>query len=82
MLPDRVVSVREASSADVRRSARVGAVAEQPSEALLIAMAGLFVHQQRLIRDRDRDACFAAFTNNIWAGFAFFLGTVVEFLIL
>ena len=48
----------------------------------LIAMAGLFVHQQRLIRDRDRDACFAAFTNNIWAGFAFFLGTVVEFLIL
>ena len=48
----------------------------------LIAMAGLFVHQQRLIRNRDRDACFAAFANNIWAGFAFFTGAVVEFLIL
>ena len=48
----------------------------------LIAMAGLFVHQQRLIRGRDRDACFAAFANNIWAGFAFFTGAVVEFLIL
>ncbi|MYJ75862.1 MAG: 4-hydroxybenzoate octaprenyltransferase [Gammaproteobacteria bacterium] len=40
---------------------------------------GLFVFQQRLIRNRDRDACFKAFGNNVWVGFALFAGAVVEF---
>ena len=40
--------------------------------------AGLFVYQQRLIRDRNPGRCFAAFRNNTWVGFALFAGTVVE----
>ena len=48
----------------------------------LLAMALLFAYQQYIIRHRDRDACFAAFANNIWAGFFFFAGSVVEFIIL
>ena len=40
--------------------------------------AGLFVHQQRMIRDRSPAHCFAAFRNNVWVGFALFAGTVVE----
>ena len=40
---------------------------------------GLFVVQQRLIRNRDRDACFKAFGNNVWVGFALFAGAVAEF---
>jgi 4-hydroxybenzoate polyprenyltransferase len=47
----------------------------------LTGMAALFAYQQYLVRDRHRDACFAAFVNNIWAGFSFFLGTVVDVLI-
>ena len=42
------------------------------------AAAGLFVYQQRLIRDRKPAHCFAAFRNNVWVGFAVFVGTVVE----
>ena len=38
----------------------------------------LFGYQQRLIRDRDRDGCFKAFRNNVWVGFAWFFGIVVE----
>ena len=40
---------------------------------------GLFVYQQHLIRNRDRDACFRAFGNNVWVGFALFAGVVAEF---
>ena len=40
---------------------------------------GLFVFQQRLIRNRDREACFKAFGNNVWVGFALFAGAVAEF---
>lgn len=40
---------------------------------------GLFVFQQRLIKNRDRDACFKAFGNNVWVGFALFAGAVAEF---
>jgi 4-hydroxybenzoate polyprenyltransferase len=40
--------------------------------------AALFVHQQRLIRDRKPSLCFAAFRNNVWVGFALFAGTVAE----
>jgi 4-hydroxybenzoate polyprenyltransferase len=40
--------------------------------------ACLFGYQQRLIRDRLADHCFAAFRNNVWVGFALFVGVVVE----
>ncbi|MDT8893285.1 4-hydroxybenzoate octaprenyltransferase [Halomonas sp. I1] len=40
----------------------------------LAAMAATFVHQQRLIRDRDRDRCFQAFLNNHWSGLLVFAG--------
>jgi len=40
--------------------------------------AVLFIHQQRLIRDRNPRHCFAAFGNNVWVGFALFAGTVTE----
>lgn len=45
----------------------------------LVAMAALFVYQQHLIRHRDRKDCFRAFLNNNWAGFAVFLGLVLDF---
>ncbi len=44
----------------------------------LCAMALLFVYQQYLIRHRDLDRCFKAFKNNVWVGFAFFSGVVVD----
>ena len=44
----------------------------------LVAVAGLFVYQQYLIRDRNREACFQAFANNVWVGFALFIGVVAE----
>ncbi|MDE0661000.1 MAG: 4-hydroxybenzoate octaprenyltransferase [Gammaproteobacteria bacterium] len=43
-----------------------------------VALA-LFVFQQRLIKSRHRDACFKAFGNNVWVGFALFAGAVAEF---
>lgn len=43
----------------------------------LVVMATLFVHQQRMIANRDRDNCFKAFLNNQWAGLALFAGVVL-----
>jgi 4-hydroxybenzoate polyprenyltransferase len=48
----------------------------------IIAAAGFFLYQHYLIRNRQRDGCFAAFTNNVWVGFALFAGSVVELSIL
>lgn len=45
----------------------------------IAAAAVLFGYQQYLIRGRDRDACFAAFTNNVWVGFALFVGVLIEY---
>ncbi len=45
----------------------------------IAAVAALFAYQQYLIRNRDRDACFRAFGNNTWVGFALFAGAVAEF---
>ena len=39
----------------------------------------LFVHQQRLIRHRERDACFRAFLNNNWVGALVFGGIVADY---
>ncbi len=47
----------------------------------LIAMACLFVYQQHLARYREREACFKAFLNNNWAGFAVFLGLFTDTLL-
>jgi 4-hydroxybenzoate polyprenyltransferase len=47
-------------------------------QAGIAAAAGLFAYQQYLIRERDPEACFRAFRNNVWVGFALFCGAVVE----
>jgi len=47
----------------------------------LTLMAGLFIYQGWLIRDRQRDACFEAFRNNIWVGVCLLLGVLLELLI-
>lgn len=46
----------------------------------LVGMACLFVFQQHLARDRERDGCFKAFLNNNWAGFAVFVGLFIDLL--
>lgn len=47
----------------------------------LVAMACLFVFQQHLARDRERDGCFRAFLNNNWAGFAVFTGLLIDLIV-
>ncbi len=44
----------------------------------LAAMAGLFGWQQYLLRHRAEPDCFRAFGNNVWVGFAFFAGVVLD----
>jgi len=46
----------------------------------LTAAAAFAGYQQVRIRDRDRDACFAAFLNNSWFGAAVFGGIVLSYL--
>ncbi|KRA31915.1 4-hydroxybenzoate octaprenyltransferase [Rhodanobacter sp. Root627] len=43
----------------------------------LLAVAGLFAWQLWLIRDRQRDACLAAFRHNNWVGLALWIGIVL-----
>jgi 4-hydroxybenzoate polyprenyltransferase len=45
----------------------------------LLVATGFFIYQQYLIRDRDRDACLAAFRNNHWVGLVIFLGILGHF---
>lgn len=45
--------------------------------ALLVA-AVLFVYQQKLIAERERDACFKAFLNNNYVGLAIFIGVLLN----
>lgn len=46
-----------------------------------LLLAGvLFVYQQRLMADRERDPCFQAFMNNNYVGFILFLGMLVSYL--
>jgi len=44
----------------------------------LAAMAATFVHQQFLIRHRDRNRCFQAFLNNHWSGLLVFAGIALS----
>ena len=46
--------------------------------ASLLVAGGLFVYQQRLIRERDPARCFRAFLNNNWVGAAVFAGLVLD----
>ncbi|WP_445364836.1 4-hydroxybenzoate octaprenyltransferase [Microbulbifer sp. ANSA003] len=47
----------------------------------LLPVCSLFVYQQWLIRDREREGCFQAFINNNWVGFAIFAGISLHFLL-
>ena len=40
----------------------------------VLAMAGCFVYQAWLTKDRIKSACFQAFLNNFWAGMFVFIG--------
>jgi 4-hydroxybenzoate polyprenyltransferase len=43
------------------------------------AAAGLFVYQQKLIKNREREPCFKAFLNNNWVGLAVFVGIFLDY---
>jgi len=45
----------------------------------MLGSAGLFVYQQWLIRDRERDACFRAFLNNHYVGMLLFAGLALHY---
>lgn len=44
----------------------------------LVATGLLFIYQQWLIKNRDRESCFAAFLNNNWVGLIIFLGIYLQ----
>jgi len=50
-----------------------------PWYAGLMAAAALFMRQQWMIRDRQRENCFKAFLNNNWVGFAVFIGLAGQY---
>lgn len=45
----------------------------------VLVSVGLFMHQQKLIAERQRDPCFVAFLNNHWVGLCWFIGIVLDF---
>jgi 4-hydroxybenzoate polyprenyltransferase len=45
----------------------------------VLIMAGFFIYQQYLIKDRDPARCFQAFLNNHWAGLVVFLGLFLNY---
>lgn len=47
----------------------------------LLAASFIALHHYRLIKNRQRDACFRAFLHNNWFGAAVFSGIVLDFLI-
>ena len=48
-----------------------------------LTIAGaLLLHQQYLIKDRDRDHCFASFLSNHWVGLAIFFGICLHYFFL
>jgi 4-hydroxybenzoate polyprenyltransferase len=46
----------------------------------VLGMAGCFIYQQYLIKDRHPTRCFEAFLNNHWAGLIVFIGLVFSYL--
>jgi len=47
-----------------------------PFHVSLAAAALLFAWQQWLARDRSREGCFKAFTNNHWVGLVILIGVI------
>jgi 4-hydroxybenzoate polyprenyltransferase len=47
----------------------------------LIIAEGIALHHYTLIKDRNREKCFAAFLHNNWLGAAVFVGLVVDYLL-
>ncbi|KQQ33720.1 4-hydroxybenzoate octaprenyltransferase [Duganella sp. Leaf126] len=47
----------------------------------LVVAAGIAVYHYRLIRDRQRDACFYAFRHNNWLGAAVFGGIALDYVV-
>jgi 4-hydroxybenzoate polyprenyltransferase len=45
----------------------------------LLAVLGLFLYQQKLIKNRERENCFKAFLNNHWVGLFIFAGMVASY---
>jgi 4-hydroxybenzoate polyprenyltransferase len=45
----------------------------------IAAAAALCIHQQVLIRNREREGCFHAFLSNAWLGAAVFVGIVLDY---
>ena len=45
----------------------------------LLGAALLFLHQQYLIRHRERDGCFRAFLNNHYVGAIIFIGLAADY---
>lgn len=48
-------------------------------KAGLLVAGALFMWQQYLIRDRERERCFQAFLNNNWVGMAIFIGIALHY---
>jgi len=46
----------------------------------VLGMAGFFIYQQYLIKDRNPTRCFEAFLNNHWAGLVVFIGLALSYL--
>ncbi len=44
----------------------------------IVVAGALFIYQQRLIAERDRDACFKAFLNNNYVGLVLFIGLALS----
>jgi 4-hydroxybenzoate polyprenyltransferase len=42
---------------------------------------GLFIHQQKLIKEREPQACFQAFLNNHWLGMVVFIGLAMDYFV-
>lgn len=59
----------------IGRSAELGAA----YAVGVVVAAGLFTWQQWQVRGRARDACFAAFLNNNYVGFAVFVGIAADY---
>jgi 4-hydroxybenzoate polyprenyltransferase len=47
----------------------------------LVVVALMFIHQFRLIKTRQRDACFAAFLHNHWVGLVIAIGLLLGVLL-
>ena len=50
-----------------------------PFYASLVIVAGLFAYHQWLIKDRNRQQCFAAFKHNHWAGLVILAGIIASY---